>query len=265
MYCRVLRCTTECTGVHFRCVLSVHFHLTEGERACTFVYMSKRTTKPAAKPTETRRAVAYLRVSTDEQALGPEAQRAAIAAWARARGVEIVAEYADFGVSGAAEVDARPGLLAAVAALKSADALIVAKRDRLARSLFAAAMIERLAEKAGARILSADGVGEGDGPEAEMMRGMLDVFAQYERALIRTRTKVALAAKADRGERVSGHNAYGLTDADAPVLEAVRALRAEGLSVRAIAAELQARGFTTRKGTPLGATQVQRLLAREAA
>lgn len=234
--------------------------------------MSKRTTKPA-KPAETRRAVAYLRVSTDEQALGPEAQRAAIAAWARARGVEIVAEYADLGVSGAAELDARPGLLAALDALEGADALIVAKRDRLARSTLAAAMVERLAEKAGARILSADGVGEGDGPEAVMLRGILDVFAEYERAIIRARTKAALAAKAARGEKVGGTQDYGRADGvtaeradvERRILTACAELRAAGMSIRGIAAELQARGFTTRTGGSIAPTQVARLLAREAA
>ena len=44
--------------------------------------------------------VAYVRVSTDEQKIGPEAQRAAIEAWARAAGVQVVAWHEDLGVSG---------------------------------------------------------------------------------------------------------------------------------------------------------------------
>ena len=44
-----------------------------------------------APTTDTRTAVAYLRVSTDEQHLGPEAQRAAITAWASREGVSVVA------------------------------------------------------------------------------------------------------------------------------------------------------------------------------
>lgn len=39
------------------------------------------------RPGDPKRAVAYLRVSTDEQRLGPEAQRAAIAAWGAREGV----------------------------------------------------------------------------------------------------------------------------------------------------------------------------------
>ncbi len=74
--------------------------------------------------------------------------------------------------------------------------LLVAKRDRLARDVVVAAMVDRLAERHGARVLAADGTGNGDGPEAMLMRGIVDVFAQYERALIRARTKAALAVKA---------------------------------------------------------------------
>ena len=48
--------------------------------------------------------------------------------------------------------------------------LIAAKRDRLARGVVAAAMIERLVSKAGARVVAADGVGSGSGPETALMR-----------------------------------------------------------------------------------------------
>src|SRR5689334_13750571 len=105
--------------------------------------------KSAANPT---RAVAYIRASTDEQRLGPEARRQAITIWAAARGVDLVAVHEDLGVSGAAPVDACPGLLAAVGALEAhgAGLLVVAKRDRLARDVVKAAMVESLAARVGA-------------------------------------------------------------------------------------------------------------------
>ena len=46
------------------------------------------------------RAVAYLRVSTEDQALGPEAQRAAIEAWAARQGVQVLSWHLDQGVGG---------------------------------------------------------------------------------------------------------------------------------------------------------------------
>ena len=55
-----------------------------------------------------RVAVAYLRVSTSEQHLGPEAQRAAIEAWAARENITVVAWHTDHGVSGRSDIDDRP-------------------------------------------------------------------------------------------------------------------------------------------------------------
>ena len=147
-------------------------------------------------------AVAYLRVSTEEQHLGPEAQRSAIEAWASARGVRVVAWFEDRGVSGAAEVARCPGLMDAIteAGAVGAGVLVAAKRDRIARDVMKAAMVERLALREGARVVCADGVGEGDDPASVAFRQMLDVFAQFERAMIQTRTLAAMRVKRARGE-----------------------------------------------------------------
>ncbi|MCC6811734.1 MAG: recombinase family protein [Deltaproteobacteria bacterium] len=224
-------------------------------------------------------AVAYLRVSTSKQELGPEAQREAIQKWAAQSGVTIAAWHEDRGVSGGAELDDRPALMAAIDALEDAQAgvLVVAKRDRLARDVVKAAMIEALAEKAGARVLSAAGEGGDDAndPASMMMRGIIDVFAQYERALIRSRTRAALAMKKARGERTGtvrfGYHvaADGKTlerdDAEQAVIERARALRAGGVSIRGIVAALATEGVQSRKGTPIGKATIQRLLCKGAA
>jgi hypothetical protein len=80
--------------------------------------------------------------------------------------------FTDPGVSGGAALDKRPGLLAALAALRTHNAglLLVAKRDRLARDSLLAALVERLAERLGARVQSADGAADGDAPEDVLMR-----------------------------------------------------------------------------------------------
>ena len=223
---------------------------------------------------DNRRAVAYIRVSTDDQQLGPDAQRAAIATWAGRAGVTVVATFEDRGVSGGAAIDRRPGLLAAVDALAGhgAGLLVVAKRDRLARDTMIAAMAERLAERAGARIVSAAGEGEGDDPASKLMRTMIDAFAEYERALIKARTRGALAVKAARGEKVGGVQTYGVADgldadradAERQIVAVVAELRAAGTPIRQIAAELAARGLQTRRGGSIQPTQVARMLARAA-
>ena len=108
------------------------------------------------------RAYGYLRVSTSEQAgsgLGLEAQTAAITAAAGRLGLIVADSFTDAGVSGGLPLEERPALLPALDALRRGDVLIVAKRDRLGRDVLNVAMIERLAERKGARIVSAAGEG----------------------------------------------------------------------------------------------------------
>jgi hypothetical protein len=77
----------------------------------------------------------------------------------------------------------RPGLTDALDGLvvDGAGVLLVAKRDRLARDLIIGAVVERMAERAGARVLSADEVGNGSGPEDQLMRHLLSAFSEYEK------------------------------------------------------------------------------------
>jgi len=203
---------------------------------------------PAQDPLK---AIGYLRVSTEDQALGPEAQLASLRQWAALHRVEILDVMEDRGVSGAAPLEARPGLLAALAAMgrHGAGVLLVAKQDRLARDLVVAAMIERLVERNGGRILSADGIGAGDGPESALLRAMVRAFAEYERALIRARTSAALQAKRARGER-AGQIPWGRTLVpDLAEQESIRVatgLRAAGMAFGKIAEALTAGGHQPR-------------------
>ena len=220
-------------------------------------------------------AVAYIRVSTTDQRNGPEAQRCDIERWAAREGVEIVAWCEDLGVSGGAMLDKRDGLLAAFEAIREtgADRLVVAKRDRLARDVPLLCMVERVVEKSGAAIVSAAGEGSGDSPGDLLMRRMVDAFAEYERQLIKARTRAALAVKRRRGER-TGAVPFGFklgTDgvhleedpAEQRVLALTEALRADGLSIRAIAAHLNEEGVPAR-GKRWHPTTVARLLKRAA-
>lgn len=226
--------------------------------------------RAARHSTNPRLAVAYLRVSTEEQSLGPDAQRAAIASWAARAGVEVVSWHEDR-VSGAAAIEERPGLLQALDALEThgAGVFVVAKRDRLARDVMLAAMTERLVERAGARVVSAAGEGtESDDPTSVLMRSIIDAFAQYERAVIRSRTRSALAVKRARGE-LTGNAPLGMRavegrlqvdERETEALAAIRSLRSQGYSLRAIASELESRGIYNRAGRRWHAEAVARAL-----
>lgn len=105
-------------------------------------------------------------------------------------------------------------------------------------------------------------------------REALDLARSYERAVIRSRTRAALAAKRSRGERI-GTVPYGYRlsadgvhlepdEVEQAIMQSIRQLAAEGLSQRAIVAQLARRGVVGRKGVPLQQTQVARLLLRAA-
>jgi DNA invertase Pin-like site-specific DNA recombinase len=182
----------------------------------------------------------------------------------------------DEGVSSVSEVEDRPELMAAIAELRKGDVLVVARRDRLGRDRLVVAMIERLVERRGARIVSAAGEGTAsDGPADVLMRQIIDAFAVYERLLIRARTKSALAVKKSRNERVGGVP-YGFEVApdgvalvpnqtEQAVLSLIREMRAAGSTLQGIAAALDARGIHRRGGGSWDHGFISRLLSRAAA
>jgi DNA invertase Pin-like site-specific DNA recombinase len=223
------------------------------------------------------KAVAYVRVSTRDQKNGAKAQRDAIRRYAKREGLEVVAWAEDLGVSGGSAPADRDGFAAALDALQveGAGVLLVAKRDRLARDTMHAAVATGLVERKKARIVSADGVSAEDTPEGALMRAMVDAFAAYERAIIRARTKAALAARRDRGQRFTRHAPYGSRwDADAHAVEdareqrtlaRMRALRDEGHSYRAIGETLLSEGHKPRRAASWSITVLRRILMREEA
>lgn len=189
--------------------------------------------------------------------LGPEAQRAALLRWAEVRGLQLVAVHEDRGVSGAAPLDRRPGLLAALDSLEQHGAayLVAAKRDRFARDVILAAQLERLVERQHGRLVSADGAGEGDSPEAELMRRILDAFGAFEREIIRGRTRAALASKRAKGLKFGSTAPYGWRlngerlepdPEEQRMLVRLHELAANGRSLRQLAAALTTEGFAPR-------------------
>ncbi len=149
------------------------------------------------------RVVGYVRVSTAEQAdsgAGLAAQRAAIEQAARRRGWVLVAVLEDAGVS-AKSMKGRTSLAAAIALIEAggADALVVAKLDRLSRSIIDFATLMAQAKSAGWALVVLDMDFDMTTPQGELMANMLAAFAQFERRLIGERTKDGLAQKRLQG------------------------------------------------------------------
>ncbi|MEO7032874.1 MAG: recombinase family protein [Polyangiaceae bacterium] len=217
----------------------------------------KRSTR-AANP---KRAVAYLRVSTDRetQALGIQAQHAALESWAKRDGVEICAWYEEE-VSGGASLEKRPVLLQAISALgdHGAGLLVVQRLDRFSRDPFTAAMAEIELAKFGARVVTTDGVGNGDDPGSRLMKDVALAAARFERSMIAARTKAALAVKTARGE-CTGTPPYGwrlgedgktlvADEREQETVGKMRGLREQGWPYRQIRKEGARMGWTSRAG-----------------
>lgn len=219
--------------------------------------------------------VAYYRTSTAEQAYGIDAQRAAVLAHVSRTGARIASEHEDR-ASGRLEVDARPALLAALADLRAhgAGALVVARRDRIARDVVVAGVVERLAAAAGARVLSAAGEGSDDAtPSGQFLRAVIDAAAQFEGASIRARTRAALAAMRARGLRTGGvpwgyragpGGALEPDPGEQRTLARVRELRAIGHTIDEATGVLRREGYLSRKGSPLTRSRVGALWRRAA-
>jgi DNA invertase Pin-like site-specific DNA recombinase len=151
------------------------------------------------------RVLGYVRVSTEEQAdsrAGIEAQRAAILAEAGRRGWKLLEVVEDAGYSG--RDLRRPGVQEALSVLAEggADALVVAKLDRLSRSMLDFASLMNAAHEQGWALVALDLGVDTSTPSGEMMANVLATFAQFERRLISQRTKEALAVKRAAGVRL---------------------------------------------------------------
>ncbi len=188
----------------------------------------------------------YVRVSTEEQAnsrAGLEAQRAAILRECKRRGWQLVEVIEDAGYS--AKDLRRPGIKAALETLERGDAraLVVAKLDRLSRSMLDFTAVMARAQKQGWALVALDCAVDTTTPAGEAMANVLATFAQFERRLISQRTKEALAVKKAQGVRLGRPRTM-----PASVRRRIQRERAKGKSLTAIAAGLNDARIPTAHG-----------------
>ena len=148
----------------------------------------------------------YRRVSTAEQAesqAGLDAQRAAILAEAGRRGCSIAGEFSDEGLSGRS-LNGRLGLSEALSALRrgEADALVVARLDRLSRSLVDSARLLEQARREKWALVALDLGIDTTTSAGELVASVMASVAAWEGRVIGERTRDALAAR-----RAAGRNA----------------------------------------------------------
>lgn len=193
------------------------------------------------------RLLGYCRVSTAEQAesgAGLEAQERAIIETCRTRGHELWGIVRDEGESG--KTLERPGLAGVLKQIadSEADGLIVAKLDRLSRSVIDFGVLLEWFEEAEATLMALDLGVDTSTPGGRLVAHVLMSVAEWERETIAARTKDGLASLRARGQP-TGRPAV----ADRPDLaERIRALRADGWTLQAIADQLTEEGVPTARG-----------------
>ena len=236
----------------------------------------KRTTK-ASKATVANAVALYIRVSTEEQARGGvslDAQEATLRAYCAMRGLELVELVVDAGVSAGAPLSTRPGGARVLELVRSGAVagVVAAKLDRLFRDCGDCLAVTREWDKAGVALHLVDMGGQTVDTSTAMGRFFLTVMAgaaELERGMVKERTTAAMAHVKAQGRRVGGVP-YGFRlAADGRTLEADEGeqrvksaaleLRAAGLSLRKVSAELARRGFRARCGGAFLASQVARM------
>jgi DNA invertase Pin-like site-specific DNA recombinase len=208
---------------------------------------------------KTIKAIGYIRVSTDEQTqsgLSLESQINTIKAEATRRcwDIEIVADQGESG----SKVD-RPGLLAAKDKLArgEAQALIVAKQDRLFRNALGCLEISRDSQRQGWSLICLDVQLDTSTPIGSFLFTQMAAVAELELNMIRKRTKDALAVKKAQGVRL-GRPATMPEETRARI----NALRNSGVTLQGVADTLNTEGIpTARGGSKWYASTVQKAIA----
>jgi site-specific DNA recombinase len=218
-------------------------------------------------------AIGYVRVSTDRQAehgVSLEAQEAKIRAMATVQGAELVEVIVDGGES--AKSLNRPGMakLLALVDARQVDAVIIAKLDRLTRSVKDLCSLLELFEKRKVALISVAESLDTGSAAGRLVITIMGAVSQWEREAIGERTRDALRHKRNQGQRV-GNIAFGSRLAadgehlepdpvEQKALAEIRRLRAAGTTLRGIAAALNHRALRTRRGTPWRLESVARVL-----
>lgn len=189
--------------------------------------------------------VGYCRVSTEEQGdsgLGLAAQRAAVEAECSRRGWELLAVHEDV-LSG--RTLNRPGLATAIASVESGEAaaLVVAKLDRLSRSLVDFAGLMARAQRNKWNLVALDLGIDLSTPAGEFMANVMASAAQWERRIIGQRTRDALAVRRAQGVRLGRPRTLA-----ADVVARIRTARDAGAGWSLIARELNVEAVPTAHG-----------------
>jgi DNA invertase Pin-like site-specific DNA recombinase len=219
------------------------------------------------------KTVGYVRVSTDKQAdrgVSLDAQAEKIRAMAVVHNAELVDIIVDGGES--AKSLQRPGMerLLALVDGKKVQAVIIAKLDRLTRSVKDLCELLERFERRGVALISVAESLDTSSAAGRLVLNIMTAVSQWEREAIGERTRDAMSHKRSNSERV-GNIQFGYRlcadgkhieadPAEQSVLNEIRYLRQGGHTMRRIAAALNHRALRTRRGSEWRLEHVARII-----
>lgn len=181
-----------------------------------------------------RKAVIYSRVSTNEQTV--ENQLKVLREVAEKRGLEVVREISDEGISGAKGRDERPGFdeLIKGSVKNEWDIILVWDVTRLGRSLkHLVSFLEDVQSAKCDLYIHQSGI-DTSTASGKMMFGMLSVFSEFERSMIRERVIAGQQRAVANGVKLGRK-----TNVNDGIITAVYHMRQNNVSIKRIAKDLQ--------------------------
>ena len=181
-----------------------------------------------------RKAVIYSRVSTNEQTV--ENQLRVLREVAEKRGLEVVREISDEGISGAKGRDERQGFdeLIKGSVKNQWDIILVWDVSRLGRSLkHLVSFLEDIQSAHCDMYIHQSGI-DTSTPSGKMMFGMLSVFSEFERSMIRERVIAGQQRAVANGVKLGRK-----TNVNDGIITAVYHMRQNNVPIKRIAKDLQ--------------------------
>lgn len=228
-----------------------------------------------ARKTTTTEAVSYLRCSGLGQADGDtwDRQTAAISKYAKSHGIAVVQEFRDAGVSGAKDLDSRPGLAALLDRIEcnGVRVVLVENATRLARDLMVSEVILQQLTAVRCTVIAADSgtdlTADTDDPTRRLIRQVLGAVAEFDRRVTVLKLRAARERIRGRGKRCEGRKPFGSRPGEQQALDRIRELyrKPHGhrrRSLQAICDVLNAEGVATRSGKPWHPQVLNRIVRR---
>jgi DNA invertase Pin-like site-specific DNA recombinase len=220
---------------------------------------------------ELRKAVAYLRTSSNTN-VGPDKdsdkrQLAAINAFAKQAGYEIVGAFYDAAISGADPVAGRPEFARMLTALlaNGARTIIVESPDRFTRDLAQQLLGHKLLADQGLTLIAASAPTHftEDTPTAIMVRQILGSVSEFEKTTLVAKLKASRDRKKALTGKCGGRPSHMEKQPQVVALaKALRRKRPRGapMSLREISSALAAEGHLNAAGKPFNPKSVQSML-----